>query len=384
LAIFAPFSSFLAPPVITFGTSCALLALWMSVLLLTHPSPDNQGCDRLFAWTGILILIAIPGLWYVYGNPHQYLWFLAAVIALLVFATWRALRIGSRRLLALPAAFVIVLIIIPFVLVARTPEFLYESVVVGDTLHTRVLLVLGGDPNHSPYNNSLLSGAISDDVSRPYGVPEMVRLLLAYGADPNTSKTSLGSPALQDAAYHGEFEIAFDLLRAGALPEQDSDRGAKLLRWGAYYGHRAFLSAVLALEGVDVNARLPYSGRSALFEAKSPAIAEFLLIHGANMDLRIYQGETLLHWSARYSNPEMLRYWLGKGLSPESKDAEGHTALMVALLPFAERDSACPQGDQIGAIQILTEQVKSEDPERQQALRLAEASSCENLRALIE
>lgn len=252
LAIFAPMASYLFPFVVIMGTSCALLALWISVVLLTQPLPENKTPDIQFKGIVFLIVVAVLGLWFVYGQPRLYLWFLTVVVALLFFTTRRVLGIGRQRLVSLPITFLVMLIIIPFVLAARTPEFLHKSVVIGDTRHAQVLLMLGADPNNQPYNNSLLNTAI-DHVRRPYGVPEMVRLLLAYGANPNTSKTSRGLPALQDAVYRGEFEIAFDLLRAGALPEYNGDNGAWLLRWGADHGNNEFLSIALTIPGVDVN-----------------------------------------------------------------------------------------------------------------------------------
>lgn len=375
-------ASYAFPFVVITGTSCALLALWISVVLLTQPLPENETSDIRFIGTVFLLLVAVLGLWIIYGQPRLYLWFLTVVVVLLFFTVRHILSIGRQRLLSIPVTFLVTLIIIPFVLAARTPGFLHESVAVGDTRHTRVLLMLGADPNNQPYNDSMLNKAIHD-VQRPYGVPEMVRLLLAYGANPNTSNTSF-RPALQYAVYHGEFEIAFDLLRAGALPEYEGDRGASLLRWGAYYGNNEFLSTVLTLPGVDVNSRLRYSGRSALFETTNKETAEFLLANGANQYLRTYQGETLLHWHARFGNPEILRYWLNKGISPESKDYEGRTPLISALLPLAEQNAECPDMNGRTAIQVLAKHLEPEDVERQQALVLIAQSPCESIKTLIE
>jgi hypothetical protein len=376
--------SFYARILVTFAVGLfSLVTLGISNILLTTRSEPVNLPGIFGTMVILLIFLSSAALAEIYGHARYYRLYLVLVIALIITGVVRTVLIRRWEMLGLQFIFVVSLCVLPFIVVANIPRHLHRTVVLGDTIHARLLLMLGADPNTPAYNDSFLNIAL-DHVKRPYAVPEMIQLLLVYGADPNTSFNSLGMSALKEAVFRGEFAIANDLLDAGASPVHNNDSGADILIWATLHGNSDFLSTLLQFEDVHINARDPASGASALYFATSPEIAEFLMSNGADTGQLTDRGETLLHWHSRRANPDMVRYWMTREFSPHTADADGSIPFVSAFLPLVEQLSSCNNADRIAVIQILGETIAKTHPARQRARELAMESECTNLLVWIE
>ena len=137
------------------------------------------------------------------------------------------------------------------------------------------------------------------------GSREMVDLLLEYGADPNArSQWWAGGFG---AIPHDNPELAGYMISRGArLTIHDA---AALDRFDEV---RRFIEA----DPASVNAR-GGDGQGPLHNARSVAVAEFLLDHGADIDMRdIDHGSTPAQYLAA-SQPEVCRYLLSRGARPD-------------------------------------------------------------------
>lgn len=66
-----------------------------------------------------------------------------------------------------------------------------------------------------------------------------------------------------------------------------------------------------------------------LFYAKSPKMAELLLQYNAKIDHRDLEGNSILHYSAQYKSPKMLRF-LSKYIDLNDKNKKGEIPLHLA------------------------------------------------------
>jgi ankyrin repeat protein len=202
----------------------------------------------------------------------------------------------------------------------------------------RFLLDHGADPNRSDAGYTALhwaAGSWENDISgnlgpdgyewiagRGPGKLELVKALLAHGADPNArlkkrpprygygsgSRLNFsGATPFLLAALGGETSIMKELLAAGADAKLTADDGSTALMTASGYGRihgesrtkdeEALEAARLALEtGIDVNAS-NRNGQTALHGAayfQSDPVAQFLIDHGAKVNARNRAGETPL------------------------------------------------------------------------------------------
>ncbi|GAA5080160.1 hypothetical protein GCM10023259_087040 [Thermocatellispora tengchongensis] len=161
----------------------------------------------------------------------------------------------------------------------------------------RVRELLGGGAAADP--------APGEDASTPLylaavgGDAEIVRLLLAHGADPNrlSGGEDEGLPLCAAAAWN-HVEVAEALLAAGADPRGKEGDGWSALLWAATNGHHDVAAAVLAA--------------------------------GADADDANDAGDTALTLAARRGAPGVVRALLDAGADPELADGDGDTALAIA------------------------------------------------------
>jgi ankyrin repeat protein len=135
---------------------------------------------------------------------------------------------------------------------------LYAAIAARRVEEVRSLLAQGADANApdpdpvtSPYERTPLREALevegdhpaSEIVEGEAGRNEIVRLLVAHGADPNAE-----TPLLK-AAYFGLVEAVGLLLQYGADPNQGHEGEGSALSWAQRYGYRAICEALVAAGG---------------------------------------------------------------------------------------------------------------------------------------
>ncbi|WP_283136940.1 ankyrin repeat domain-containing protein [Rhizohabitans arisaemae] len=166
--------------------------------------------------------------------------------------------------------------------------------------------------------------------------------LLAGGASPDEPDED-GDTALYRAAVQGHADIVRMLLAAGADPDREGtgDGGGLPLCAAACWGH---LDAVVALldAGADPNRREDEAGSAmtALHWAASNehlAVVNTLLARGAAPDLGGATGRTALSHAAARGATAVVRTLLDHGAHPGVRDDQGRRPVDLAL-PYAGRD----------------------------------------------
>src|SRR5207253_10649359 len=114
------------------------------------------------------------------------------------------------------------------------------AVLAGDVDSVSALLRRGWSPDSGDEDSTPLY------VAAVQGEPELARILLDAGADPNlrSGRRSEGTP-LCAAACHGQTEIAAALLAHGADPNLFEDEWFTPLRWAASNGHEQVVRVLL-------------------------------------------------------------------------------------------------------------------------------------------
>lgn len=229
------------------------------------------------------------------------------------------------------------------------------------------------------------------------GNREVVKALLAHGADPNAGNT-IGMSALMIASGTGNVEIINDLLAAGAQLNPNTPFGSPLT-FAAYQSKPEVMHLLLA-KGATVSSSRPdrisalmlaarageagvvrellqkkadllatdNHGSTALSYAARAGKAEaarVLLAAGAKVDTADLDGWTPLMHAAVNGHTEVVTLLLGKGANPRAKDKQGRTPLLLAAA----------YGDHAGVVRALLvggAEVEAKDVKGRTAFALAE------------
>lgn len=162
--------------------------------------------------------------------------------------------------------------------------------------------------------------------------PEMVMLLLKAGADPNITKKTSSTPLL-DAIELKSLSMAELLLKNHADPNV-GELGNKPLTW-AIFGANYEMVALLLSYGANVNCNDAINRPSLLYACSSDHldIIKLLLDKGANPNLAEKPtGYTSIHVAAFAKNIAVAELLLTHGADPNIKGQDGQTALMIATL----------------------------------------------------
>jgi len=203
--------------------------------------------------------------------------------------------------------------------------------------------------------------------------PEVVRLLVAHGADVHAHSTSGFTPLLF-AAQQGDLDSAKALLEAGANVSEAAPEEGSTLVVATHSGHEA-LALFLLEKGADPNAAdaygvtalhyamlkglarvsgvRPISGAGYLYRPNMPELVKALLGHGANPNARVAKfppmpntrqfkaidltpvGATPFLLAAASYDAGIMRLLAANGADPSLTDQAKNTPLIMAA-GFAE------------------------------------------------
>lgn len=211
---------------------------------------------------------------------------------------------------------------------------LLSAVQNGDPLEVKGLLDNGADPNaNDGIKTALMLAATASDHSTTssgesqsvtdVNRDEIVRLLLARGANPNVG----GETALYYAVFDGRIEAVRHLLA------KNLDRKVKddALSSASYIGNPDIVRMLLD-SGANPNVKDGFSKSTALCKVGYAPVARLLLDKGANPNASCGEhGYTPLmtaYWIA--DNTELISLLLERGANPNARDKYGETALMHA------------------------------------------------------
>lgn len=195
---------------------------------------------------------------------------------------------------------------------------------------------LGNTPLHSAISGGGVVFALSSPVSgtlssgdRPKvdALNQVVRLLLAKGADVNASDNDGETPLFWVAA-RGHKAVGELLLTRGADVTATDKAGRTPLHQAAENGHNEIVRILLA-KGADPNARTkigltPLHGAVATGEGET---LKLLISSGGDLHIGDKNQRTPLHWAAAFGMRDMVNVLLASGAQLEAKDGEGATAL---------------------------------------------------------
>ncbi len=161
---------------------------------------------------------------------------------------------------------------------------------------------------------------------------DMVRALLAMGADTDAEASRYSTTPLYVAVYQDDLEIARLLLEAGANPNaQNADQ------WFPLATAQSIEMVQLLLDyGADIHLT-DEIGKDALQDQDDPEVAAYLIEAGAQVNPERGQSGAPLREAANKHNLEMMRLLLQRGAHVDQSMGWGETALMrAAEQSFAE------------------------------------------------
>ncbi|MBN1492242.1 MAG: ankyrin repeat domain-containing protein [Phycisphaerae bacterium] len=198
---------------------------------------------------------------------------------------------------------------------------LLRAVKDGDLASVRSALAAGGAAEAKDEEGShalFLAAAI--------GKAEIVRLLLAKGAQVNATTDRVRGTALMAAAKKaGHPEVVKLLLDKGAEVNATSATGTTAL----LLAQNARVVKLLLAKGARVDAK-DNAGLTALMTAKNVEVAKLLLDKGAAVDARDGSGATALAIAAGRGHADVAKLLLEKGAEVDAKEASGRTPLLQA------------------------------------------------------
>ncbi|MDD9901253.1 MAG: ankyrin repeat domain-containing protein [Alphaproteobacteria bacterium] len=161
--------------------------------------------------------------------------------------------------------------------------------------------------------------------------PDLVTLLLEYGADINQKSGQLQETALINAAFHGNEDSVALLLQYGADFELTDKHGWTPLLSAANKGHTAVITRLLDA-GANIN-RTNEDGSTALmfsaYAIHAPAL-HLLLQRGADINVQHSTGETALMIAAHDGAIDIVKTLIEKGADPALHNENGETAQDMA------------------------------------------------------
>jgi ankyrin repeat protein len=167
----------------------------------------------------------------------------------------------------------------------------------------------------STVNKRTVSGRTALELAASKGDLEAVELLLDAGADPNLHASN-GRTPLHRAALRGDYDICKCLLEAGAnVNAVDTDRYTPLHSIGDHGGSSRDLTSLLLQYGADIHAKDAWNEQplGCTLTDFSLDRAEVLIAHGADVNNRDWEGDTVLLSAIGYRHDRFLKLVLANG-----------------------------------------------------------------------
>ena len=225
---------------------------------------------------------------------------------------------------------------------------------------TEILLQNGAEVNHTENGTTPLILAVDEQTP-----PEMIDLLIKYGADVNMQDMRGNTPLMRAIRMQNPVHTA-QLLEHGADVAADAGEQISLLCYALKYGaltetiqylldlgaevqpadqseniplicaathpNKPKVIELLLAHGADVNAT-DASGRTALMGVSSAAVADVLIKHGIDVNARDKNGSSALMYVKRADVAELL---LQYGAEVNVQNEFGETPLIRAIMNKAE------------------------------------------------
>jgi ankyrin repeat protein len=193
----------------------------------------------------------------------------------------------------------------------------------------RHLLDAGADINGTHSTNfaeegtALLWAAVRDDI-------DVVRLLIANGADLDRPETLYNRSPLFPAAAYNHGEVIKILLESGADPNFHSNwgNGHTPLHYAVSNSSQEAVQALIE-GGADLDSQTD-GGVTPMMMARDSELLSIFLDSGANPDVQDNSGDTALHRAALANNDDFVSILIEYGADVGIENLEGQTALDLA------------------------------------------------------
>jgi len=198
-------------------------------------------------------------------------------------------------------------------------QAIHHAVDAGDQQMLKLLLAAGADPNGGLWTTPLMS---SIDI----GNIQAAKVLINAGADLNPTQPGGTGTALMMAAKEGQLKFVNLLLAAKAEVNICDHYGNTALMWAVREQHLGVVKALVAARA-DLNRC--FLDNPEICET-SPAIAKLLLASQANVNIRDEYGNTLLMRAVESSHINSVKMLLKHRVNVNERNYAGQNALMVA------------------------------------------------------
>lgn len=211
----------------------------------------------------------------------------------------------------------------------RLPRSGYPPLFFATETGTRLLLEQGADPALASAEDGtpvacFIPAPEPFHRDEPHFTRKKVNRLLAAGY-PIHHRDRQNKTALERAVGGNRLWLVKRLLRAGADPTRTSGEAASLVPLALDTGRLPLIRALIAAVP-DFRRRHSHLLATYVHQgAVDPAVVELLLLKGLNPNATDADGNTALHWAARYGDWSTLRLLLSNGGDPDITNASGCT-----------------------------------------------------------
>ncbi|KAJ6023713.1 hypothetical protein N7540_004510 [Penicillium herquei] len=190
-----------------------------------------------------------------------------------------------------------------------------------------------------PFHPSTEAGLLCSPPVPPVPAPLPTPRVSPETSDlPRSGDTSHGHTALHRAALYGHESVLTVLLQAGADPTLPDSTGLTPLHLAAQQGHARVVQLLLSHgpQHQDMVSQATSTGETSLHlavQAQQPAVARVLIEHSARaVNDQDWWGRTALHMACESNQQELVEMLVHAGAQLDIRDFEGQTLLHSACM----------------------------------------------------